>query len=100
MNNTQKEQVQQAKAERKIAKYSSDYDMSIVIKCIFGIFGGTMLCQFIMEGAAVFIFKKEPGVYINANSISVYVAYLAGWASAVVTFFFVKKAQSGQEENK
>ena len=43
MENDRKEQIEQAKAERKIAKYSSDYDMSVVIKFVFAILGGLIL---------------------------------------------------------
>ena len=97
--NNQKEQIQQAKAERKIAKYSSDYDMSVVIKCVFGIFGGFIFFLCILECVAIFILKKEPGVYITPGLILALFAYIAGWASAIVTYFFMKKAQEKQEQN-
>ena len=94
--NNQKEQIQQAKTDRKIAKYSADYDMSVVIKAVFGIFGGFIMFLCILEGIAVFWLRKEPGVYISSGLILALFAYVAGWASAIVTYFFMKKAQEKQ----
>ena len=96
--NNQKERIQQAKADRKIAKYSSEYDMSVVIKSVFGTFGGFIFFLCILEGIAVLILKKEPGVYITPGLILALFAYIAGWASAIVTYFFMKKAQEKQAQ--
>ena len=93
MENDRKEQIQQAKAERKIAKYSSDYDMSVVIKCVFAIFGGLILILGILEAICIFMLKKEPGIYLVPGLILALFAYVAGWASAIVTYFFMKKAR-------
>ena len=93
MANDQKEQIQQAKTERKIAKYSSDYDMSVVIKFVFAILGGLILIVAALEAVAVFFFKKAPGLYLSEAIILALLAYLAGWASAIVTYFFMKKAR-------
>ena len=97
-NKEQKEQIQQAKVAQKIAKYSADYDMSVVIKCVFAIFGGLILGLLILEGVGVFVFDKEPGVYLAAGLILALFAYVAGWASAIVTYFFMKKAKEEAKE--
>lgn len=97
-NKEQKEQIQQAKADRKIAKYSSDYDMSVIIKFVFAILGGLISLLAILEAIAVFFFKKEPGVYLSEAIVLAVLAYFAGWGSAIVTYFFMKKAQA-QAEN-
>lgn len=91
--NNQKEQIQQAKTDRKIAKYSSDYDMSVVIKCVFAIFGGLILGIIALELVCILILKKEPGTFLSDGLILALFAYVAGWASAIVTYFFMKKAQ-------
>lgn len=93
MENGQKAQIEQAKAERKIAKYSSDYDMSVVIKLVFICFGGFILILGILETVCIFVLKKEPGVYLGPGLILALFAYMAGWASAIVTYFFMKKSQ-------
>ena len=99
MMNSSKEQIQQAKVDRKIAKYSSDYDMSVVIKCVFAIFGGLILSLVALEAICILILKKEPGTFLSDGLILALFAYVAGWGSAIVTYFFMKKAQekSGQQ---
>lgn len=99
--NEHKEMIQKAKAERKIAKYSSEYDMSIVIKAVFSTFGGLMLILGILEGICILYLRKEPGVYLVPGLVLALFAYIAGWASAIVTYFFMKKSQEKQnEQNK
>ena len=53
-----KEQIKQAKVDQKIAKYSKDYDTTLIIRFIFGIFGGLLLLVFILEGFSVGVFEK------------------------------------------
>lgn len=95
----QKEQIQQAKVDRKIAKYSSDYDMSVVIKCVFSIFGGLIFIIGILEAIAIFLLRKEPGLYLSDGLVLALFAYVAGWASAIVTYFFMKKAKEEAAKN-
>ena len=92
-NKEQQAQIQQAKVDRKIAKYSSDYDMSVVIKCVFATFGGLMLILGILEAISIIWLKKEPGVYLATGLVLALFAYVAGWGSAIVTYFFMKKAK-------
>ena len=97
-NKEQQAQIQQAKADRKIAKYSSDYDMSVVIKCVFASFGGLMLILGILEAICILVLGKEPGIYLVPGLILALFAYIAGWASAIVTYFFMKKAQQNSTQ--
>lgn len=93
----QKEQIQQAKADRKVAKYSKDYDATLIINWIFGILAGIVLGVFIMEGISISVLDKEPGVYLTAAVILALLAYFAGWASHAVTAHFTKKAVETQQ---
>lgn len=100
----QKEQIQQAKAERKVAKYSKDYDATLLIHWIFGILAGLFLGLFALEAFAIFYLKKEPGIYLTGGVILASLAYVAGWASNAVTSHFTKRAteqaQNGHKEAK
>ena len=91
-----KAQIQQAKVDRKIAKYSQDYDMSVVIKSVLGTFALLMVLVMILELVAVVALGKEPGVYFKEAMIVGLFAYLAGWISAMVTFYFTKKGLEKQ----
>lgn len=99
-NNEQKELIQQAKTERKIAKYSSEYDMTVVVKAVFATFGGLMVILGILEAIAILVLKKEPGVYLANGLVLALFAYVAGWASAIITFFFTRRNQQQQQQSE
>ena len=94
----QKDQIQQAKTERKIAKWSKDHDASRIINWIFGIFGGLLIFVFLLEGYSIGFLKKEPGTYVTQAFLLAIVAYFAGYASSVVQSHFLKKAQEEASE--
>ena len=52
-------QVSEAKAAQKIAKYSTDYDKTIVIRWIFGLFGFMMFGMMFLEFWARFVIKTS-----------------------------------------
>ena len=97
----QKDQIQQAKTELKIAKYSKDYDSTLIIRWIFGILAGIFFGLFCLEIIALVLFDKEPGVYLTGGVILASLAYVAGWCSSAVTSHFTKKAQEASNgQNK
>ena len=92
-NKAQQEQIEQAKVERKIAKWSKDHDASRIISWVFGIFGGLLVLVFVLEAYSIGVLKKEPGTYVTQAFLLAIVAYFAGYASSVVQSHFLKKAQ-------
>lgn len=73
-------------------------DMLVIIHWVFGIFAGLALSVVVLEAVSVFMLKKQVGTYLDDGLLLALFAYLAGYASAIVTFFFVKKAQEDKEQ--
>ena len=96
MDNDVKKAKSEAKVAHQIAKYSTDYDMTLVIKFVFGSLALCMVGLFVLEVVGQTIFKIQGktasgAIYLTPELIHSLVGYISGYASAIVTFLFGKK---------
>lgn len=86
------------KREADIAKYSRDYDMSMVIKWAFLLFGTLMVGLMVMEGFNRWMMGNTENIYLTPEIIHTIFGFIGGWCSSVVMYFFAKKLGENRTE--
>ena len=90
------------KIAKHIAKYSTDYDMTVVIKFVFLTFGGFIFALTILEILGRFVLKIQSpsGIYLTGEITHSLFGYIGGWTQAIVTFLFGKKLAEKLNETR
>ena len=91
---------QELKQAREIAKYSTDYDMSQVIKWVFILFAMLMAGLFLLEILVRIILEKTTKGYLTPEIVHTIFGFVGGWGSAIVTYFFAKKLAEHMEQRR
>lgn len=89
---------QEKQREAEIAKYSRDYDMSMVIKWSFALFTILTIGLMLMEAYNRWVIDNSESEYLTPEIIHTVFGFIGGWCSSVVMYFFAKKMQ--QQEQK
>ena len=87
-----KQMKQEAKAAKVVAKYSQDYDKTIVIRWIFASFCGMMIAIILLELYTLIFDDGEAPAYLTPEIIHTIFGFIGGWASSVVVNFFAENA--------
>lgn len=81
---------------QQIAEYSVDYDMTLVIRYVFRLFGFLLGMLFALEVTAIvtnlLINKKLPESpsYLTSELVHTLIGFAGGWCGNIVTNFFAK----------
>ena len=85
------------KKAKQIQKFSADYDMTIVIKYAFLLFGLFLLQLFVLEFLLRFYHKDmaDKG-YLTPEITHTIFGFIGGWIAAIVTFLSKRLADQKQ----
>ena len=83
---------QEAKVAKVAAKYSRDYEKTIVIRWIFASFCGMMAAIILLEFYTLIVEDGESPSYLTPEIIHTIFGFIGGWASSVVVNFFAENA--------
>ncbi len=86
------------KRAKEIAKFSRDWDMSMVIKWSFTLFAILVSSLFFMEAVERFRYQTEEQRYLTPEIVHTIFGFIGGWCSAIVMYFFAKKL--GEQQNQ
>ena len=89
------------KKAKQIQKFSADYDMTIVIKYAFLLFGAFLLQLFVLEVLLRFYHKEMADTgYLTPEITHTIFGFIGGWIAAIVTFLSKRLADQKQSTGK